>query len=197
MNNFLSNIINQFMTNKLQNNPVMNMFNQMMSGKTTEQQIQTLINSAKSRGIDDLIFTDHCDCNYEPATFPDMEPWPFLEVEDYWKYMNDLRNTSGYDFGIGLEIGQSTQELERANGIIASHECDFVIGSLHNLKHEYDFCLLDYTKRDVYKTFGDYFAELYDTAKINNFSVLILFLYTLAMTSPTSESSSVFQASTV
>ena len=40
------------MTNKLQNNPVMNMFNQMMSGKTTEQQIQTLINSAKSRGID-------------------------------------------------------------------------------------------------------------------------------------------------
>ncbi len=128
--------------------------------------------AAKSRGIDDLIFTDHCDCNYELATPPDMEPWPFLEVEEYWKYMNELRNTSGYDFGIGLEIGQSTQELERANGVIASHDWDFVIGSLHNLNHEYDFCLLDYRNRDVYKIFGDYFAELYDTAKINNFSVL-------------------------
>ena len=52
MNNILSNLLNQFATNKLQNTPVMNMFNQMMNGKTTEQQIQTLINSAQSRGID-------------------------------------------------------------------------------------------------------------------------------------------------
>lgn len=52
MNNILSNLLNQFSTNKLQNTPVMNMFNQMMNGKTTEQQIQTLINSAQSRGID-------------------------------------------------------------------------------------------------------------------------------------------------
>ena len=52
MNNILSNLLNQFTTNKLQNTPVMNMFNQMMNGKTTEQQIQTLINSAQSRGID-------------------------------------------------------------------------------------------------------------------------------------------------
>ena len=128
--------------------------------------------AAKSRGIDDLIFTDHCDCNYELATLPGMDPWPFLEVEEYWKYMNDLRNTSGYDFGIGVEIGQSTQELERANGVIASHEWDFVIGSLHNMKHDYDFSLIDYSTRDVDKTFRDYFEELYDTAKINNFSVL-------------------------
>lgn len=128
--------------------------------------------AAKSRGIDDLIFTDHCDCNYELATLPGMDPWPFLEVEEYWKYMNDLRNTSGYDFGIGVEIGQSTQALERANGVIASHEWDFVIGSLHNMKNDYDFSLIDYSTRNVDKTFKDYFEELYDTAKINNFSVL-------------------------
>lgn len=52
MNNIISNLINQFMNNKLQNTQFMNMFNQMMGGKTREQQIQTLINSAKSRGID-------------------------------------------------------------------------------------------------------------------------------------------------
>lgn len=128
--------------------------------------------AAKSRGIDDLIFTDHCDCNYELATLPGMDPWPFLEVEEYWKYMNNLRNTSGYDFGIGVEIGQSTQALERANGVISSHEWDFVIGSLHNMKNDYDFSLIDYSTRNVDKTFKDYFEELYDTAKINNFSVL-------------------------
>lgn len=128
--------------------------------------------AAKSKGIDDLIFTDHCDCNYEPATLPEMEPWPFLEVEEYWNYMTNLRNTCGYDFGIGIEVGQSTQALERANGVIESHPWDFVIGSLHNANKDLDYSLIDYSKRDIEKTFRDYFEELYETAKINNFSVL-------------------------
>lgn len=130
------------------------------------------IKAAKAAGIDDIIFTDHCDCNYEPSYLPNMKPWEFLEVEDYWNYMMQLKNTSGYDFGIGIEIGQSTQALERANKIIASHDWDFVIGSLHNLKGDYDFSLIDYSERNVDKIFKDYFSELYSTVKINNFSVL-------------------------
>ena len=52
MNNILGNLIQQVMVGKMRNNPMMGMFNQMMQGKTKEQQIQTLLNSAKSKGID-------------------------------------------------------------------------------------------------------------------------------------------------
>ena len=128
--------------------------------------------TAKENGIDDIIFTEHCDCNYEPDTPPEMELRPFLDVNGYWNYMNDLRNTKDYDFGIGLEVGQSAQALERTNKIISSYDWDFVIGSLHKPKNDYNYFFLDYTTKDIYRLFEDYFSELYDTAKINNFSVL-------------------------
>jgi hypothetical protein len=37
---------------KLNNMPQMQMFNQMMNGKTPQQQLQTILNMAKSKGID-------------------------------------------------------------------------------------------------------------------------------------------------
>lgn len=40
------------MQGQFQNNPIMGVFNQMMSGKNTQQQLQTLLNTAKSKGID-------------------------------------------------------------------------------------------------------------------------------------------------
>lgn len=40
------------MSGQMQNHPMMAQFNQMMSGKTGGQQMQTLINLARSRGID-------------------------------------------------------------------------------------------------------------------------------------------------
>ena len=42
----------QIMGGQFQNSPQMQVFNQMMSGKTQTEQIQTLINLAKSRGLD-------------------------------------------------------------------------------------------------------------------------------------------------
>lgn len=36
----------------MQNDPRMALFNQMMNGKSSQQKIDTLLNSAKSRGID-------------------------------------------------------------------------------------------------------------------------------------------------
>ena len=36
----------------MRNSPQMQSFNQMMGGKTPEQQVQTILNMAKSKGID-------------------------------------------------------------------------------------------------------------------------------------------------
>lgn len=52
MNPLLSQLLNNFLMGKLNNMPQMKMFNQMMNGKTPEQQMQTILNMAKSKGID-------------------------------------------------------------------------------------------------------------------------------------------------
>ena len=52
MNGMLQQIIQNTMTGQMQNNPMMGLFNQMMQGKSKGQQIETLLNSAKSKGID-------------------------------------------------------------------------------------------------------------------------------------------------
>lgn len=45
-------LINMFLNRQLKNHPMMAQFNQMMNGKTPEQQLQTIINMAKSKGLD-------------------------------------------------------------------------------------------------------------------------------------------------
>ena len=40
------------MQGKLQGHPLMNLFNQMMNGKNNAQKWDTLLNAAKSKGID-------------------------------------------------------------------------------------------------------------------------------------------------
>ena len=50
MNETIQNLIRQ---NAMAQNPQMrSLFNQMMQGKTKEQQMQTILNAAKSNGID-------------------------------------------------------------------------------------------------------------------------------------------------
>ena len=50
MNETIQNLIRQ---NAMAQNPQMrSLFNQMMQGKTKEQQMQTILNAAKSNGVD-------------------------------------------------------------------------------------------------------------------------------------------------
>lgn len=45
-------LINMLLQGTLRNHPMMAQYNQMMQGKNSEQQMQTIMNIAKSRGID-------------------------------------------------------------------------------------------------------------------------------------------------
>lgn len=49
MNALITQILSNFLAGKFQ--PQMQMFNQMMNGKTPEEQMQTILNMAKSKGI--------------------------------------------------------------------------------------------------------------------------------------------------
>ena len=48
----ISTIIQNYLMGMYRNNPAMQQFNSMMARKTPEQQAQTLLNFAKSNGID-------------------------------------------------------------------------------------------------------------------------------------------------
>ena len=137
--------------------------------KTT---LPELVEAARSKGINDVICTEHCECNLISATPPGVPERPIFDHEGYWSYAKNVRDTEGYDFGIGLEIGQPTQNPERAKDILASHEWDFIIGSLHNIKNEYDFSQLKYSERDIEQLFKNYLSELYEIAEMNCFCVL-------------------------
>lgn len=52
MNPLIQQLMQQAMAGSLQNNPTMGLFNQMMGGKDTRTQMQTLLNCAKSKGMD-------------------------------------------------------------------------------------------------------------------------------------------------
>lgn len=45
-------LINMLMNGQLKNHPMMAQFNQMMQGKNPQQQVQTIMNMAKSKGLD-------------------------------------------------------------------------------------------------------------------------------------------------
>ena len=48
----INTLIQNYLVGMYRNHPAMNKLNQMMAGKTPEQQGQTLLNFAKSNGID-------------------------------------------------------------------------------------------------------------------------------------------------
>lgn len=60
MNQLLPMLMQQMTTGQLQGHPLMGQFQQMMAGKSPQEQFQTLLNCAKSRGLDinAKMFTD-------------------------------------------------------------------------------------------------------------------------------------------
>ena len=52
MSGIVNALLQQAMSGSLNGNPLMQTFNQMMAGKDTKAQIETLLNCAKSKGID-------------------------------------------------------------------------------------------------------------------------------------------------
>lgn len=135
---------------------------------------EDIIKKALDIGLDAIMFTDHCECNNNMPVSPDIKPWPKFNPAEYSKDIEKIREEYGskLKIGIGVEIGQATQSEEVADKNIAAYDWDFIIGSLHNIKGEYDFYFLDYENIDLHKLFISYFKELYELAVQNKFDVL-------------------------
>ncbi len=133
---------------------------------------EAVIDAAKRAKLDDIIFTDHYECNGAEFVPPGAMDWPTMDIGAYTRTLEQIKSHSDFDFGIGVEMGQATQRPEVAEKLLAAYDWDFVIGSLHNIRNEYDFYFMDFTGRDIDALVKAYFEELYDLVKMNNFSVL-------------------------
>ncbi|MBO4391999.1 MAG: histidinol-phosphatase HisJ family protein [Clostridia bacterium] len=138
-------------------------------GKQTPQE---MINAAVAAGLTEITVTEHCECNDNAALPAGATPWPDLDVKSYTETFEKLRENSPIKINIGIEIGQATQGKEYAAKMTAAYNWDFILGSLHNVRNELDFCYINYKERDFKKLFSEYFDQLYETVLLGGFSSL-------------------------
>lgn len=133
---------------------------------------EQLINAAIAAGLTEITVTEHCECNNNAALPPEETPWPDLDVKAYTETYEKLKETSPIKINIGIEIGQATQGKEYAKKMLSAYDWDFVLGSLHNVRDEYDFYYIKYEGKDLKKLFSEYFEQLYETVELGGFSSL-------------------------
>lgn len=131
--------------------------------------IDEICMAAISAGISELCITDHNEVNGWNG-----ELYNFMD-EQYLSAIEDAKKS--YDGRLivlaGMEIGQATQNSERAAKAACNHRLDFVIGSLHNIAGVPDFYFLEYPDLQTCRDLMDkYFSELRQLILLGGFDVL-------------------------
>lgn len=141
------------------------------------QTAEEAVTAAEKAGLTEITITEHCECNDNAALPPGEEPWTDLDVAEYTKTFEKLREKTPLKINIGIELGQATQGQEYAQKMISAYNWDFILGSLHNVRGEYDFYYIDYKNKDIKKLFAEYFDQLYETVMLGGFSSLTHLYY--------------------
>jgi histidinol-phosphatase (PHP family) len=134
--------------------------------------IAELCAAAQARGIAVLCVTDHCDVNGWDN--PPFKKYNFRRSEAEAELLRAREMYAGnLEVLAGIELGQATQASEEADMLLKSENLDFVIGSLHNLPGEHDFCFYDYGGDvDNQRLIHRYFTELIALAEDGRFDTL-------------------------
>ena len=100
---------------------------------------EKIIKTAYEKGLERIIFTEHCEANLNEA-MPEGKPaWPPLDIPAYTAKIEELKKTAPMSVGIGIELGQATFALENAEKALNAYDWDFVLGSMHNIRNGIDF----------------------------------------------------------
>lgn len=130
--------------------------------------VSKLCSFAADNGMAVLTITDHCEVN---AYFQDGYDKTIVKsVEDIEKCKSEFDGR--LKVLTGIELGQPLQDIKAAEKAISAANYDFIIGSLHNLDDREDFYYMDYQHEDVYLLLSQYYDELLQMAKWNQFDVL-------------------------
>ena len=135
--------------------------------------------AAVAAGFSELVITDHYECNFEKDGINeeyDAES-AYAEISAVKKEYEG-RLTVTY----GIELGQATQDIAKAEKLLGSYPFEFVLGSLHNLANVPDFYFIDYREMPesmFAKLWERYLAELDGIIEYGRFSAIAHITYPL------------------
>ncbi len=136
--------------------------------------ISMMCEAVTTKNLAGFCITDHCEC--DDPTLNLLNRFRGLEFEilkAQAAFRDQLMLTSG------IELGQATYYPDVAEQMLKNFKFDFVLGSLHNLPGQKDFCTFDFSKMDVPALLRSYYEELLKLAQWNKFDSLAHITYPL------------------
>ncbi|MBO5646680.1 MAG: histidinol-phosphatase HisJ family protein [Clostridia bacterium] len=134
----------------------------------------SMAKAAVEAGLSELCITEHCECNGFYLSIDNNIGFTY-DREACRAELLEAREALGSRISLpfGVEIGQPTEVPEKAELVLDHEDYDFIIGSLHNIRGEADFSLLDYPSADVCREMlSRYVRELYELAESSVFDVI-------------------------
>ncbi len=142
------------------------------------------VNKAKELGLQYIAITEHFDILPDKGTGglinADLKTCACQVESEKRKMLQEGR--SCLTLLHGVELAHAHTCKEQAKEVLAAHNYDFVIGSLHVLKNEFDFWQCDYSGYSdelLNKLFCDYLGELYEIVSECDFDSLAHCTYPL------------------
>lgn len=148
----------------------------------SDADIRAMISRAAELNLAAYAITDHCECNWwypkEHYDTPLSEDFNF--GADYEASVSTITALKEEYAGLvnlicGTEMGQAVQAPEIAAKINADPRVDYIIGSVHQIRNEWDFYYLDYhnmTESAIYSLLDRYFDEILELCRMNCFDIL-------------------------
>ncbi len=136
--------------------------------------VDFMAQTAADNGIQTVAFTDHCEVDVLfSAGFDKRVERSFKEVsrakKEFEGKIEILR---------GIELAEAHYEPALSENILATHNYDVVIGSLHNLRNQPDFYDFEtFDGLDVVALMNEYFDEILGLLQWGNFDILAHITY--------------------
>jgi histidinol phosphate phosphatase HisJ family len=140
--------------------------------------MQDMALAAHGRGMQEICFTDHIDMDdiYGVYSESHWDKWPTI-LEQYDEAQRIC--PAGFEIKLGIELG-SIQHYPNIAAQRAAHaELDFVIGSIHNNRDNWDFYDMEYTSEEqCMSLLSAYMDEHIELSRCDSFDVVAHIGYT-------------------
>ena len=133
----------------------------------SQEQIEKICEKAISEGMEEICLTDHCE-------FPLQEKYPWPDFEKREIVLEECRERYGDRLTIlsGVELGQAWNEVPRLHRLLAEHDFDFCIGSVHALDGVVDMGHMGINEENYSGYFEEYIRQMEVTVKTTDFDVM-------------------------
>lgn len=140
--------------------------------------VREMVLAAREKGMSMVCFTDHVDM--DDSRTGKIRPTPPEHWDECLAAWQDLQlnPVPGIEVRLGMELGGANHLPEHALQY-AAKECDFILGSLHNLRDVEDFYFIRYESESQCRELNHlYLRELIELADMDFFDIMAHVAYT-------------------